>query len=87
MLTQQFEESLEFDISATIDQMNFPLQWTTFMFEIVILRIQTKGRIFKMLQNQFLIYIIKASFVPNSKPLSHLAQFLHLSVVLERLES
>ena len=47
MLTQQFEESLEFDISATIDPMNFPRLWTTFMFEIVILRIQTKGKDFQ----------------------------------------
>ena len=36
----------------------------------------------KVILIQFLIYKIKASFVPNSKPLPRLAHFLHVSDVL-----
>ena len=63
--------------------LNFPLQWITLLFEAVILPHEEKERIFERLPNQFLIFIIKASFVPNSKPSPHLAQFLHVvSMVL-----
>ena len=42
-----------------------------------------KQKIFKMLPTQFLIYKVKSSFVPNSKHLPRLAQFLDVSVVPE----
>ena len=45
--------------------------------------IQTKGEHFRNAPpSQFLIHMIKASFVPNSKPLPNLGQFLHVSAVL-----
>ena len=49
------------------------------VLEVVTLAYKQKVRIFEMLPNQFLIYKIEASFVQDSKPLPHLAQFLHAS--------
>ena len=40
------------------------------------------ARIFKIPPSQFLTYMIEASFLPNSKPLPHLAQLFHVSAVL-----
>ena len=50
--------------------------------EAAILASEQKQKIFEMPPNLILIYMLQASFVPILKPLPHLAQFLHLSAVL-----
>ena len=52
------------------------------MSEAATLAYKQKVRIFGMILIQFLIYKIKDSFVPNSKPLPRSAHFLHVSDVL-----
>ena len=60
---------------------SFPLQWTTLLFEATIYTvIQTKGEDFRNAPSQFLIYMIKATFVPKSQLLvpwteNHLSSF------------
>ena len=47
------------------------------VFEAAILAYKQKMRISEMPQIQYLVYKIKASFIPNSKPLPRSTQFLH----------
>ena len=55
------------------------------VFGAAILAYKEKTRILKMHPIQFLIFKIKALFVPNSKPLPCFAQFRHVSAVLYQI--
>ena len=53
------------------------------LFEEALLAYKQEVTIFKMLPVQFFMYKIEAYFVPNSKLLPGLAQFSHVSAVLQ----
>ena len=57
--------------------LTFPLSEIP-VFEAAILAYKQKVMIFEMPPIQVLIYKVKASFLPNSKSLPRLAQFLHV---------
>ena len=53
------------------------------MFEAAILAFKQKVKFFKIPPIQFLVHKKNASFVPSSKPLPRLEQFLYVSAVLK----
>ena len=65
--------------------LNFPLLWNIPVFEAAILVYKQKVRSYEMSLRKLLIYMIKVSFVPNSKALSHLVLFLHVSATLLKI--
>ena len=69
--------------STCAKHFHFNICATTTTVSNICLGNEDTEHIFEMLPKPLLIYMIKATFVSNSKSLPHLAQFLHVSAVLQ----
>ena len=83
---RSFHELAQFFESRQVISSNLYPYSEILLSEAAIMAYQEKLKIFKMFPAGILTYMVLASFVPNFTLLPHLAQFLHVSVVLETMK-